>query len=1327
MKAKKIAAGIMAAAMPVMMTLSVCDSVKADLLQYDGKYYADFSSWEEVEDAAAKLNIQVASEGFALLKNDNGALPFDSNVKNISVFGVRSDNIQVGGSGTGAIVGASASLVDTLAEYGYRVNPALVNFYGLLGNVNDRGYDWDIDISNYGRSVTESYALYHDAAVVIFSRTGGENADLSTATGEAADPGEHINGITSKHYLELTKNEEDLLKHVAENFDRVVLLVNSSNPVELKEIEKEEYGVDAVLWIGHPGENGIEAIGPVLSGEVNPSGRLVDTIEYDFTASPLWNNYGTGAQAVNNDGTLLYDAETNPYVNIYRTENGEIYGTVPNGNTPGSGYTEVQYEEGIYMGYRFYETMAYEMNRKSAGSGDDWYDGAVQFPFGYGLSYTTFNQKILGVFKDEAGTQELKGALSAADAAELKTVYVCVEVENTGDRAGKEVVQIYNNAPYFENEIEKSSVQLVGFEKTGIIPAGGKEIVAVAINLQDMASFDYNDANGNGTATYELDYGAYHLIAGKNSHEAFDSYTLAIGDNSKGAVVLDKDDFSGAEVKALFSETDPADPMFDYNLLDYAVEDGQAVLKMNLVSRMDFINGTYTQPEAASPEELKRSDEWFAAAVARDNYSVADDKADGTAGGGYAGQPWAEYSLPATWTQGTGVADENGLYPILFSQMNGINMYDAETVFTEENAPNPAFVGMTGEKAWETFMNQLTWDELLLFIGNGTYHTAGIPSVGKKLTKGMDGPIQLKSAGNGGGFGWAAEPLQAQTFNKELEYQVGQIIGNEGLLGNCQDWYGPAMDTHRSHFLGRTFEYYSEDGILAGYMAAAEVGGATSKGMNCYIKHFVLNDQEIYRKGISTFVTEQAFREIYCKPFQMAVQEGNAFALMTSFNRVGNIAAAVNYVLIQNLLRDEWGFDGAIVTDMFNINCWPLPMLLRAGNDLPLSGAKVYDGTWDASLRDGLGGVMVSTISEFSTVSSYSTGDKVRVTTHQGRTDIYNYYEFVTDHAPGAWDETHVKQLGAEEVASAVAQSDEQYYYLRLNAQRALYMAANSSSNENGVDTAAFKNAALENAVQGATYQADLSVAKEALKGSSAIYAIKGGQLPAGLSLNQRTGVISGTSTEAGSYKFTVKMTAAGWVSKEAEFTLDVDSAFKFESAGDAKVGEEFYGALSSDTITGAFYSLAGGLPEGLSFKAETGEIEGTPSVAGDYVANIIASVTAGRTTTQYSVLVPISVQAGEASGDALATKLAELEEKVSALASGTELAAVKADLDALKNAPAAVDESRVKSLEGKIADLEAANAVTSGMSTEMILSIAALAAGIVAIILSLVGGKKKQ
>ncbi len=187
---------------------------------------------------------------------------------------------------------------------------------------------------------------------------------------------------------------QDLLKHVAENFDRVVLLVNSSNPVELKEIEREEYGVDAVLWIGHPGANGIEAIGPVLSGEVSPSGRLVDTIEFDFTASPLWNNYGTGAQAVNNDGSMLYNSETNPYVNIYRTDDGEIYGTVPNGNTPGSGYTEVQYEEGIYMGYRFYETMAYEMNRKSEGSGDSWYGSTVQFPFGYGLSYTTFNQMV---------------------------------------------------------------------------------------------------------------------------------------------------------------------------------------------------------------------------------------------------------------------------------------------------------------------------------------------------------------------------------------------------------------------------------------------------------------------------------------------------------------------------------------------------------------------------------------------------------------------------------------------------------------------------------------------------------------------------------------------------------------------------------------------------------------------------------------------------------------------------------------------------------------------------------------------------------------------
>lgn len=1285
-------------------------TVFANLLAYDSEYYADYSTWEEVEAAAADLNIEIAAEGMALLKNEGNVLPFDGNVKKISLFGVRSDNALMSGSGTGTISGSSSTLIGSIQAAGYTLNPALVRFYA-----NDASTA-ELPITDYTRAVTESYALYGDAAIIIFSRTGGENADLSTSTTEAADAGEHISGITKKHYLEFTANEEALMKHVAANFDKVVLLLNSSNPMELKEINQAEYGIDAAIWIGHTGQNGIEAIGKILSGEVNPSGKLVDFFETDFTSSPVWNNYGTGSQAITNTGVAV-DATTNPYPNLYRTEDGEIYGTVPNGNTPGSGFTEVQYEEGIYMGYKFYETMAYEMNRKTAGSGDDWYEENAMYPFGYGLSYTTFTQDILGIYTDEACTsaKEISGAFDGDE----KVLYVKVQVTNTGDVAGKDVVQIYNTAPYISGEVEKSYVQLVGFEKSSIIAPSKSEIVVVAVNVQDMASFDYNDANKNGSKTYELDEGTYYLKAQKNSHEVYDSYTLVLDpEGTADAVILDKDDYSGNTVEALFSVTDTESYYFDYNTLDYVDVDGTATLKMTLISRTQFYDGSYKQPEAATVDELKRSDEWFAAAKARDTYSSADDTTDGSAGGGYIGQPWASFTLPSTWTQGTGTADSDGHYAILFCDMVGIDMYDTTNTITSSNA---AINGLTGEKAWEKFMNQLTWAELLSFIGNGTYHTAAIPSVDKDMTYGTDGPVQLR---NIGAFGWAAEPLQAGTFNKDLIYQQGLIIGNEGLIGSdlypcgCRDWYGPGMNTHRSHFLGRTFEYYSEDGILAGYMAASCVGGATSKGMNCYIKHFALNEQEVYRKGISTFCTEQAFREIYLKPFQMAMQEGNSFAMMTSFNRIGNIAAAVNYVLIQELVRDEWGFDGAIVTDMFNVNCWPTPMLLRAGGDLPLSGNKVYDGVWDATLRSNKGSVKVSSVQEFSANKSYAVGDKVRVTTIVSRVENYNYYTFTTAHPAGAWNAAHVTEItDATQLAALMEQSDEQYYYLRVCAQRALYMAANSSSGNNGLNMNEFEGKALADATQGAAYSKSLAIDTAKLGTEDVSYRITDGKLPEGLTMDSN-GTISGTPVgETGTFSFTVVLTADGWVRSDNQvtaarenqvFTIKVTPAFELEAEAAPVAGTEYYGVISSDTIgvDSGFtmtYSLEGTLPAGIVFDASTGEFSGKATVIGtfDLVATITSSktVVSGRTTTvvKNTYKLPIQLVVTGTAAPTVAEQIAALQAKITTLetssatfATSATLAALKAEVDTLNGTvDGKAAAAKITEIEAKITAIE--------------------------------------
>lgn len=1262
-KKRKLAAGLISLAVATTMAGSTLVA-SADALKYGGKYYSDYLNHDEVVAAAEELNVQIAGEGMVLLKNDNGTLPLKKDETNISVFGVRSDNLLLAGTGTGSVKADTApSLKKSLNDAGFKLNPALLDLYA-----NDSTTDAKKEINEFGRNITDSYKSYNDAAVIVFSRVGGENADVPTDVGEAADAGEHVTGIVNKHTLEFTNAEQKLMEHVAANFDKIIVVLNASNPMELKEFDQAKYGVDAAIWMSQPGQNGVMALGKILNGEVNPSGKLVDLFEKDFTSSIVWNNYGTGVQAVNNDGTLVYNKDTNPYPNVYRDAQGKVYGTVPQGNTPGTGFTEVQYEEGIYLGYMFYETMAYEMNQKESGSGDTWYANNVMYPFGYGLSYTTFEQKIMGVYTDEA----CKTAITAPTGEE-KTIYVKVDVKNTGKVAGKDVVQIYVNAPYTKGEVEKSYVKLVGFGKSGILEAGETGTVVVKVNTQDMASFDYNDANHNEHSTYELDAGAYKLFAMKNSHEKYDEAAFTLDED----VILDKDDFSNQTVAPLFSGND------EYNLLDYYGGYAEENLKMTLVSRADFIDGTYKQPEAATAEELKRDSDWFNKATQRDYYAVADDtKTDG----GYSATPWASATVPAGWTQGEGVKDENGHYEKVLADMTGVDFDDAK---------------------WTTFMNQLTWDELIDATKFGSHGTAAIPTIDKKQTRETDGPIALS-----GGFAWCVEPLQAATWNTKLTERLGILTANQALL-RWQDsgytnanmlagWYGPAMNTHRSHFLGRTFEYYSEDGILGGYMGAAVVGGAQSKGLNCWIKHFVLNDQEIYRKGINTYCTEQAFREIYCKPFQMAIQEGNATAIMTSFNRIGQVAAAVNYNLITKLVREEWKFDGVIVTDMYNSNCWPSTMLLRAGNDLPL-GTVVPEGTWDATARNGKGSVKVTSVSNFSSQRNYAVGDYASVGRYQGRTLVTTYYEFVKAHTAGVLDlaaeaakqDGIVKEVAISDIADDVAAiSDIQYYYVRLCAQRMLYTEANIMAGKNGYDLRNFKDKTLTALTHGTAANQDIAVDMGA---TEAYYEIVSGKLPDGVTLNKNgklTGVPVGS---AGTYEFTVRAVYDKWVTTTAKMNVTVNPVFTYSQSAAPEVGKAYTGAV--DTTVYAenekTYTLNGTLPAGLTLDASSGEIVGTPTENGTFNAEIVVSVKSGNNTYKFNVPVALTVGGTVVAGK---TEIELLTEKLEALETSLkgDLTKVKADLAALETSGKASADD-IAALKTRIEALEKANEEKSG------------------------------
>ncbi|MBQ7226930.1 MAG: putative Ig domain-containing protein, partial [Clostridia bacterium] len=593
--------------------------------------------------------------------------------------------------------------------------------------------------------------------------------------------------------------------------------------------------------------------------------------------------------------------------------------------------------------------------------------------------------------------------------------------------------------------------------------------------------------------------------------------------------------------------------------------------------------------------------------------------------------------------------------------------------------------------------------------------------INKAQTRETDGPISLS-----GGFAWCVAPLQAATFNTKLLTRLGELTANQAMLrwqdssytnaNRLAGWYGPAMNVHRSHFLGRTFEYYSEDGILGGYAAAAVVGGAQSKGLNCWIKHLVLNDQEIYRKGINTYATEQAFREIYCKPFQMPMQEGNATAIMTSFNRIGQVAASVNYNLIELMTRQEWGFDGVIVTDMYNSNCWPSAMLLRAGNDLPL-GTVVPDGAWDATARSGKGSVKVTAASNFSEDKAYAVGDIVSTGVYASRKLVTTYYKFTAAKAAGVWDETKVEEVKLADIANSITfASDLQYYYVRLCAMRTLYTEANIMAGDNGYDLRKFADKTLTAVDQGVAVNQSVAYNFGSLESK---YEITKGALPEGLTL-AADGTVTGTAVgDAGTYKFTVRAILDKWVQKTAEMTLEVKPAFTYAEAAAATYGTAYTGALSTTTFADSSYvkayALDGELPAGLEL-TETGEIVGTPTEVGTFEVTIVASVTSGKTTSKYNVPVTITVGG---TVPVVKTPLELLTERVAALetSSGTtasDITAIKNDIAALKTSGNA-SASDIDALETRIKALEdaAAEGCGSSVASTFIVTIVLLTAAL--------------
>ena len=806
---------------------------------------------------AQEVNLKLAEEGFVLLKNENAALPMNKGAR-ISVFSKNSVNLSYGGSGSGGFdTSNNKNLYESLNDAGFVTNPTLKRFYessqsGPVRTANssdlDNGDNQKIATaetpqSKYTDAVKNSYADYSDAALVVITRIGGEGFDLPRYQGDSE-------GAVSpdSHYLELDQNEIDLLTAVTDGtFKRVVVVFNTPSSFEATFLKDSAYAafadkIDAAVWIGFNGSNGITALGEILNGDVNPSGRLVDTWAADFTKNPSFVNFGTGCLP---DTTDKYD---------------------------GGMYYSVDYEEGIYVGYRYYET-------RGETDGEDWYNANVVYPFGYGLSYTTFDWTV--------------GDASASEIELGTTITVPVTVKNTGSVAGKEVVQLYASAPYTLGGIEKAHKVLVGFAKTKLLQPGESETVTVSFDPYSAASYDYRDANSNGFSGYELEAGEYTLYVSRNAHES----EKAIALNLAADVQIGTDPTTDSEVVNRYTDSE--------NFLD---SDWQLDA---MLSRADW-EGTWPTPQTA--QQHAGTDRLYEEIRSEEHNNPTDFDSEE--------YPWFGEEPTLTLRDLLPSAEAEGYEPVV--------SYDDER--------------------WEELMMGCDEEEMIALINNGAYHTLAMESVGLPATIHGDGPsgftcFMSKEQVNGT-CQYVSEPVMASTWNINLMNELGEAIGEEGTIGDkatgqpYSSIYAPGVNIHRSPFGGRCSEYFSEDPFISGMMGAAEVQGIQSRGVLPTVKHFVANEQETHRSigGDLSWLSEQALREIYLKPFEYTVKLGETRGIMTSFNRIGTRWTGGDYRLLTEILRNEWGFNGLVICDFNTIPQYMIPrMMFYAGGSLDLA------------------------------------------------------------------------------------------------------------------------------------------------------------------------------------------------------------------------------------------------------------------------------------------------------------------------------------------------------------------------------------------------------
>ena len=764
---------------------------------------------DETNEEAAEVAEEIMEDGIVLLKNES-LLPLNE-TKKLNIFGWESINPAYGGAGSGGIndLYDIVSLNQGLENAGFSINQELVDFYNNYGADNPemsiQKQSWTLPeppVDTYSDELIKSAKEYSDVAVVVLSRKAGEgHNDIPMDVRKAAydnNSDEYDDFPEGEHYLQLSQTERDMVDMVCSNFDNVIVVYNGANQFELG-FADEYPQIKSVVWCPGTGNVGFNALGKVFSGEVNPSGKTPDTFIYDMTTAPWWNN-----------------AEKTEYTNLAdMAVEGMNAGTA---QVYAPAFTN--YVEGIYVGYKYYETAAQE------GAID--YDKTVQYPFGYGLSYTEFEQK-MGELEEKDGQ-----------------ISVDVEVTNTGDVAGKDVVEVYYKPPYTNGGIEKSSANLIEFAKTDLLQPGESQTVTVTFSIEDMASYDENHAKA-----YVLEKGDYAISINSDSHTVLDQKTYT----------ADKDVVYKGENKRASDDTAAT------NVFEDAKGD------VTYLSRADHFANYEEATAAPASAEL--------------------------------GEPYvSEYHLNSNFDKTTYLNDED-VMPTTGAD-NGLTLADMRDADYDD-------------PRWEKLLDQLTVDEMANMIAMAGYQTAAMDSVGKVATLDFDGPAAINNNFTGvGSIGFPIEVVVASTWNKELAQAWGECMGKISQEMGAEGWYAPGMNTHRTAFGARNYEYFSEDGVLAGNMGAKAVEGARKYGVYSYIKHFALYEGNA--KMVSVWSNEQAIREIYLKPFEISVKQGGANAVMVSWSFLGDKWTGECSNLINTVLREEWGFRGMALTDFFRNN-----------------------------------------------------------------------------------------------------------------------------------------------------------------------------------------------------------------------------------------------------------------------------------------------------------------------------------------------------------------------------------------------------------------------